>query len=183
MSPEQRRGAGRASRRFPHPFYRAMIRIIVLAGVCVLMAMLNSEEVSAAIENHPVQVDVGAQKKESSVVPEAAPAKFRSNTEDYSGRIIGSLGFVLLVAVAGFVTVRVMKRKEGLFGKDRAAKDYGVRLLSFKRIAPRLNILVVDVGRGKVVTLADNGNSLLKLAEVDQGSGSSVSTTEGPHEK
>lgn len=181
MSRQQYRDVMRTS---IHPGCQMTIRTIVLAVICLLITAINFNEAQAAVEGHPAPTEMSAQKKESPVGSEAAPVRFRSDAEDYSGRIAGSLGFVLLVALSGFAAVYIMRRKEALAGKSKATKDYGVRLLSFKRISPRLNVLIIDVGRGKVVTLADNGNSLLKLVEFDQGMTASLEVTdERSHEK
>lgn len=167
-----------------HLLYQAAARAIALSAFCLLIMTTNFNEAEAAVEGHPAPASMPAQKKEFPVSAEAAPVRFRSDAEDYSGRIAGSLGFVLLVALSGFAAVYIMRRKEGLAGKGKATKGYEVRLLSFKRISPRLNVLMIDVGQGKVVTLADNGNSLLKLAEFDQGMAASLEAIdERSHEK
>lgn len=153
-----------------------MRQVFALLGVgCILAATLHLDAVQAAAKDDSAKVSVVAQKSDGgAAAPAAEPATFRPSAGDYSGRIAGSLGFVLLVALAGVATVYVMKRKVGFVSKTNVTQDYGARLLSFKRIGPRLNVLVIDVGRGKVVTLADNGNSLIKLAEFDRSESASI---------
>jgi len=90
---------------------------------------------------------------------------FRHDDGVSIAQLLLALGFVAILAAAGWWLVRYL-RQAGLVQPvvGRTASS-AVRVLQLKRVSPRLSIVTVSIDDRRTVVFADNGQSLLLLSD------------------
>lgn len=103
----------------------------------------------------------------------AAPAAFKSDSETDAHRIAIAASFLLVIGLAGVGTV-YYARRGGLVRIKLTAESAPLRVLSARRVTPRLTLVKVQIDDQRTVVIADNGSHLLLVAD-DIRDGSTIS--------
>jgi len=93
-----------------------------------------------------------------------APATFRSDSETDAHRIAIAASFLLVIGLAGAGTV-YYARRGGLVRMKLTADSAPLRVLSARRVTPRLTLVKVQIDDRRTVVIADNGSHLLLVAD------------------
>lgn len=93
---------------------------------------------------------------------------FRKDDADVGRRLIYGLLFVLAVAAAGWGALKLSGKPWFFSSGLRPAAKHSLRLMEVVRISPKLLMAKVRVSAELVVVIADNGASIVKLAELHE---------------
>lgn len=95
-----------------------------------------------------------------------ALATFRKDGDDVGRRLVYGLVFVGMVALAGWAAVRLAGKGMLLPWALRPSARSRLRLVGVVRVTPKLLVASIRVAPDLVIVVADNGSSIIKLAEL-----------------
>jgi len=98
-------------------------------------------------------------------VAESAPPAFAGDDLGLIHHIAVGLGCVVVIALLGWATV-VWSRKHGWPALGQPSAELPLRVLAVRRVGQRLQVAAVQVSPGQVVVIADNGQAIVKIAEM-----------------
>jgi flagellar biogenesis protein FliO len=141
-----------------------LVRLGVSGGVCAILLALMSTPVAAqstqpvgasATDAKPIRRDV--EQRIGSTAQSAAPAQGIDLT-----RVLAALGIVIaLILLLWWVGKRYFNPGANI------ARGRAVRVLSRQPIAPRQQVMLLQVGSNRVIVVADSGGTLTTLANID----------------
>lgn len=131
------------------------------AGLILLCAAAWGAPAPAPAEPAP---PAGASASAAS--PSNALATFRKDDDDIGRRLVYGLVFVGVVALAGWAAIKLAGKGLPWPSALRTSARSPLRVVGVVRVTPKLLVASIRVAPDLVIVVADNGSSIVKLAEL-----------------
>ena len=151
-------GSGNDQRGGGHRAMRAMLLVVWLAACTVVSAQTTRQSAVGLYENQAIRTNDAARSATTRGAVRADASRPASFVD--LSRIALALGIVLaIIFVLRWIGRRYFPAVSGVKGAG------AVRVLSRSPVAPRQQVLLVQVGR-RVLVVADNGTQMSALSEI-----------------
>jgi len=120
------------------------------------------------------QCDAGDGEPAALSAANESPAHFRSDADPAQGKLVASLVGSALILIGGALAVWLGKHRLAIGRSGDASAS--IKVLSIRRITPRLTVVILETAAGERHILADNGAALLRLSGPDSSHSESTET-------